>query len=940
MRCSSIDLVLGAVAELAARLIAEHGAGLPDPIVAYRDGTRWVQSWEPAPLGEALADELPWRERGVYLITGGLGGLGGVLARYLAESYRARLVLTGRSPLPPREQWDAWLAENDDDEAAGDKIRVLEALDELGAEVVVEQADVADEQAMRRVVAAARERFGRLDGVLHVAGVPGSGGLIQGKRRDEADAVLAPKVAGMRVLEAVLGDEPPDLVLIYSSMGVVLSPLGQADYCAANCALDAFAHRLRQTWPQVRTVAVNWGPWEEVGMTAAADRGAASGPAILARGGMSPDEGVEALGRILSRHRGVQIVTSAIDLTALLAEEKRAVHGLEGPEPGEALERPLHQRPGIATPYVEPRSSLEERMAELWQELLGITPVGIHDDFIELGGHSLVGIQLYSRIQQVFGVTVPLAVLFEKQTIAAMAAVIAEGDEVQPVEAPVVPVPRDRPLPLSFAQERLWFLTQLEPESSAYNIPQAFRFRGPIEVAAIARSLEEIVRRHEVLRTTYGEGPEGAVQIIAPPAPLPLAVVDLTAAGGEEEAIRLLWRESGRPFDLARERVIRACLLRLAPREHLLAVTVHHIVFDVWSQIVLLRELTENYLASTSGRKPRLPALEVQYADFAVWQRERLRDEVLERQIAYWTERLGAQPPAPALSTDRPRPPVESFAGGRLPVAIEPDLAARLETLSRERAATLFMTMVAIFQALLHRLTGQDDLTLGTPVGGRTRPEVQDLIGTFINNLVLRIDLGGDPPFAELLERVREVALEAFAHQELPFEKLVEVLQPERDLSRAPLFQVMFVLKTLPAPIDITAPTGVELTPLAIDPGSAIYDLTLSLDESLSGWMEYNRDLFDASTMARLVGHLQRMAQGAVEDPEKRLSELPLLASCERHQLLAEWNDTGRRSSDACLHELIAAQTQHTPDAVAVTFEGATLSYGELGRQSDRLAGW
>ncbi|MCP4658782.1 MAG: KR domain-containing protein, partial [bacterium] len=392
VRCSSIDLVLDAAEEPAARLIAELGAGLPDPVVAYREGSRWVQSWEPAPLGEAREDQLPWREQGVYLITGGLGGLGGVMARYLAETCRARLVLTGRSPLPAREQWDSWLAEHgdDDDEGTGDKMRALEALVELGAEVVAERADASDEQAMRRVVAAARERFGRLDGVLHFAGVPG-GGLIQGKRRGEMAAVLAPKVAGMRVLEAVLGDEPPDLVLIFSSMGVVLSPLGQVDYCAANCVLDAFAHRLRGTWPQARTVAVNWGPWEEVGMTAAAERGAGSGPALLAHGGISPAEGVEALRRILSRYRGAQIVTSAIDLSALLAEEKRALHGVEGPEPGAALERPRHQRPGIATPYAAPRNSLEERLAELWQELLGIAPVGIHDDFIELGGHSLLG---------------------------------------------------------------------------------------------------------------------------------------------------------------------------------------------------------------------------------------------------------------------------------------------------------------------------------------------------------------------------------------------------------------------------------------------------------------------------------------------------------------------------------------------------------------------
>ncbi|MCP4660644.1 MAG: AMP-binding protein, partial [bacterium] len=355
------------------------------------------------------------------------------------------------------------------------------------------------------------------------------------------------------------------------------------------------------------------------------------------------------------------------------------------------------------------------------------------------------------------------------------------------------------------------------------------------------------------------------------------------------------------------------------------------------SQIVLLRELTESYRALTSGREPRLPALEVQYADFAVWQRERLRDEALERQIGYWTERLGSQPPAPELPTDRPRPPVETFAGDRLHLRIEPALTARLETLSRERGTTLYMTMLAIFQTLLHRITGQDDLSTGTPVGGRTRPEVKDLIGMFINNLVLRIDLGGDPPFVELLERVREVALEAFAHQELPFEKLVEVLRPQRDLSRTPLFQVMFVLQTYPAPDEVATPAEVELTTLPIDPGSAIYDLTLNLEEDLTGHFEYSTDLYDAATIRRLAEHLRNLVQGVVAEPARRLSELPLLTAAERRQL-AEWNATPELVPALRLDVQVAAWSARRPEAPALVFAEGTWTYRELDRRADRVA--
>ncbi|MCP4655421.1 MAG: AMP-binding protein, partial [bacterium] len=475
-------------------------------------------------------------------------------------------------------------------------------------------------------------------------------------------------------------------------------------------------------------------------------------------------------------------------------------------------------------------------------------------------------------------------------------------------------------------------------------LPQAFRLEGPLEVTALRRSLDEIVRRHEALRTVFVQGESGPRQVISPVQPAAFSLVDCRA-GGEREAWGLLRREAARPFDLKRDPMLRAVLLRLAdaPDLHLLLVVMHHIAADFWSQVVFLRELSELYTAFRAERAPRLPELAVQYPDFAAWQRDRLRGEVLEQQIDYWREQLGGgEPPLAELPTDRPRPPVETFAGARHWFELEPELRAGIEVLSREQGATLFMTMLAAFQTLLYRYTGQAGLTIGSPVAGRTRPEVEELIGVFINNLVLRTEIEGDPDFRQLLERTRKVALHAFAHQDLPFEKLVEALRPQRDLSRAPLFQVMFVLHNVPAEGGYAELPDLRLTALQVDPGTAIYDLTMTLyepGEALSGWIEYNSDLFDESTIARMEGHFHHLLRAAVAAPGERVSELPLVAASERHQLISAWNDTEIPVPQRPLHELITAQAERTPEAVAVVFEGATWTYRELDERSDLLAG-
>jgi amino acid adenylation domain-containing protein len=594
-----------------------------------------------------------------------------------------------------------------------------------------------------------------------------------------------------------------------------------------------------------------------------------------------------------------------------------------------------------------PRNPTEELLVRLWAERLGLEPaqIKVDDNFFDLGGHSLLATLLISRIREDLRVDLPLHSFFDAPTPAGLARVILalrEGPETPPIQT----VPRTGPLPLSFAQERLWFLDQLEPGSDLYNIAAAERLLGRLDAPALRASLDEIVRRHEPLRTTFAVEGGGPVQRIGPPRPEALPAVDLSglAAGTRRrEAERLAAEEGRRGFDLERGPLLRTTLLRLAGDDHLLLLTLHHIVADGWSMGVFVRELSSLYAALTADRPASLPELPVQYADVAVWQRRRLGGEALAAQLAYWQRQL-AGAAVLELPSDRPPTAMRGWRGASLPFTLSAGLKAALAAFAHRERATLFMALLAGFQALLSRYAAQADVAVGTAIANRDRAELEGLIGFFVNTLVLRTDLAGDPDRRELMRRVREVALDAYAHQDLPFEKLVEELAPARDLSRPPLFRVMLVLQSEPLP----APSlpGIEATPLPLASRTAKFDLTLSLAPEgggLGGWLEYATELFDGVTVQRLLGHLERLLQGLVDDEaqEARLSSLPLLAPAERLQLLAEWNDGGAAAVDGrCLHELFADQAARTPEAVAlVSPDGCQrLTYRDLDRRAEGLA--
>jgi amino acid adenylation domain-containing protein len=588
---------------------------------------------------------------------------------------------------------------------------------------------------------------------------------------------------------------------------------------------------------------------------------------------------------------------------------------------------------------------MEELLAGILAEVLALPRVGPHDDFFALGGHSLLATQVVSRIRQVFGVELVLRQFFEAPTVAQLSRVVREARAEGLVQVPpIVPVPRQGDLPLSFAQQRLWFLDQLDPENAAYNLPAAMRLSGEISVDLLERVFTEVVRRHEVLRTTFSSLDGKPAQVIAPPAArVALPVIDLSslpAAAREPLALALALEEARYPFDLERGPMLRLALVRLESLDHLLLMTMHHVASDGWSQGVLMREIGILHDAFSQDLPSPLPELPVQYADFAVCQRSWLQGDVLEAQIAYWKRQLAEAPRVLDLPTDRPRPASQTFRGAIRPVAFPAAMLEAVHSLCRREGVTSFMVLLAAWSVLLGRHAGQDDVLVGTPVAGRNRREIEDLIGFFVNTLVLRADLAGAPSFTELLGRVRGAALDAFAHQDLPFERVVEELVTERDLSRSPLIQAVFAQQNVFG----SAPKmpGVAISQLVLDSGVAKFDLLLALYEipdGLAGSLQHNTHLFDGSTAERLLARFAALLEGAVADPGRSVADLPLLLPAELGEVLWERNATAAAyPREANLPELFAAVAGEHPDAPAIVSDGEVWSYRDLDEASNRLA--
>ena len=606
-----------------------------------------------------------------------------------------------------------------------------------------------------------------------------------------------------------------------------------------------------------------------------------------------------------------------------------------------ALPKPELKKLDEVRSHVAPRTPVEKNLATIWAELLDVEQVGVHDNFFDLGGDSLTAIRVLSRVAQQYGTDFHVQNLFDAPTIEEFSRIIQA--KAQPAaRAALQPRGREQAVPLSYPQQVLWIVDQLHPSALCYNIAETFRIKGDLNVAALQWALTEIVRRHEALRTRFVVEGELPVQYINPPGNLPLPVIDLRnveASTREQRAQQLMVQRAREPFYLKKGPLLRALLVRLGDLEHKLMVTVHHIATDGWSQAILWSELGALYGAFGQEKSP-LAELPIQYADYAQWQRKWLDEEKLQQHLVYWKRQLAKMPVELKLPSDRPRPGIQTFRGAREALKLDFELSQAVKKVSRAQGVTAFMLLLAVFKTLLHRYSGEEDIAVGTAIADRRRMESEGMIGFFINTLVLRTDLSGNPRFSDLLQRVGSVALEAHRHQDVPFLKLVEQLAAKRNLNNNPLFQVIFVLEN--TPLAALSLPGLQADPVPMDIGTAIGDLLLSFTEvknEFQGFMEYNTDLFDRTTIRRMISSYMTLLQAVVAEPEKDIESLALIPTEDQARLMLECKGTQAEfPGEKCLHTLFAEQAERTPEAVALADKEQKLTYSDLNRRANQLA--
>ena len=1006
LRCAQVDLEGADAASDAERIYSELDvAQSGTTTVAYRQGRRFSPYLTSVNMAERGGREIPIERGGIYLITGGLGGVGVHVASWLMKQYEARLIIVGRTSLPERSQWKTHLEK---ETVLAERIRNYMALEATGGEFLYEAGDVSDHSFLNDVVTRAESEWEwgePIAGIFHLAGTLSRDGhpdeshwdMMQDEEaavisRESVESQLRAKVYGTQALAPILEEREDAILVAFSSVNSFFGGTTLSAYSAANSFLEGFClHQRQQKGKSV--YCLSWSMWDDTGIARdipismkAASRSAGYEAISAVQGlnslavALSSTEpqvyvGLDGSNRnirrfikdVLPEKQTIKVYYSVkeagsfdeqafqgrvVETVGTVDKKHRAAieaHRAEsiqftftpriGQDEFNDAEEAAHSaalEAGLLT------TEVEKELARIWQDVLGQSKIGANDNFFAMGGHSLLATKLLSRISTAFQVEIPLRALFESPTIRGLAARIERVRRPKRIgtQATLQPIPRGGDLPLSFSQQRLWFLDQMQPGNAFYNMPAALRLKGQLDLKALERSLEEIVERHEALRTVFPKVDGKPSQVIFDKLQLPLAVTDLSDTAEDEreqEAVRLATEEVRRPFDLGEGPLFRASLLKLSDAEHILTLTMHHIVSDGWSVGIFARELITLYEAYSRGEEAELPKLPVQYVDFASWQRDWLQGDVLEKQLSYWKPQLAGRLPVLQLPTDRPRPLVQSFKGATRFFELPESISEGLNNLSREEGATLYMTLLAAFKTLLYQYSRQEEIIVGTPVANRRQQEVEELIGFFVNSLVLRTDCSGNPDFRTLLQRVREVSLGAFAHQDMPFEYLVEMLRPERDLSHSPLFQVMFVLQN--APREELKLAGLDMTPLNLHAGTSKFDLTLSMEEAegkLLGSLEYNTDLFDDQTITRMLSHFESLLEEIAADPSRPIARLP---RSEQSRLVFEWNQTGTDvEPEQFVQQLFERQSKERPDSIAVARLEEQLTYGELNARANQLA--
>ncbi|GGA37433.1 hypothetical protein GCM10007416_07930 [Kroppenstedtia guangzhouensis] len=839
LSCSAIDVSLPQggryqVRRLAGQLVAEAMTDTEDKVIAYRGMTRFVQSYTPLELKQADENNLPLKPGGVYLVTGGLGGIGLILARHLARQTKGKIILTSRTGLPDRREWTRHLSE---ETQFATRIRRVMELEEMGAEVDVQRVDVSDRHCMEGLVAYIEDRFGPLNGVIHAAGIIGGDtfNLIKELTKEDCEAHFKPKMYGLLVLEEVLRGKSLDFCLLMSSISAVLGGLGYSAYAASNLYMDAFVidrnREAERPW-----ISVNWSDWK---YWQEEDKEMQIGASVHELS-MTPEEGIDMFNRALTWHPGGLLVHSPGDLQNRIDQWVKLKSLREDGEGTEADPDSYHARPNLINEYLAPRTPTEEKLCRIWERSFRMERIGVQDDFLELGGDSLKAITVVSRIHKEFNVEVTVAELFNFSNIEGLAAHIesAEKSRYNAIE----PAPEKEFYELSSAQKRFYILHRLHPESTAYNDTSVILLEGKVDKKRLERGFQKLVQHHEIFRTTIEMVGDVPKQKIHPQADLEVEYFEAA-----ESELQGIIRRFVRPFDFNRPPYLRIALIRLEEQRHILVIDLHHIVTDGVSYDIFVRDFLTLYAGGD------LAPLRIQYKDYAEWQNSEQEKNEINRHKEYWLNCFRDGIPLLQLPLDFPRPKTWNFTGSTVSFAIGKELTQKIRDLAAREETTLFTVLLAAYNVLLGKYSGQDDIVIGTPVTGRPHADLQNIIGVFVNMLAMRNRPQHDKTFHEFLREVRAHALEAFEHQKYQYEDLVAELGLQGNLNRNPLFDTVFLLQNMDT--EEMEVNGLRVSSYDYDHQRAQFDLLLRAvegEETIGMTLEYANTLFKRESMEKL----------------------------------------------------------------------------------------
>jgi iturin family lipopeptide synthetase A len=946
LSCRSIDVTLPGPGtsdeeKLVNQLLKEFTTGNPDKtqIIAYRDNHRWVQVFEPVQLEQSNKKASRLKEGGVYLITGGLGGIGLAMAEYLAKNVKARLVLTGRTPLPPRNQWQQWLKteSNSENEPVIQKIRKILDLEKSGSQVLVFSAEVENPEQMQAVINRAEEHFGGFNGVIHSAGTA-DGAMIQLRTRETSEQVFLAKIRGTLVLDRLLKGTPLDFFILCSSIGSVLTQIGQVGYCAANCFLDAYAHS--KFYQHGTFTSINWDRWQNVGIATIIEKQHKQLTGEELTGGITPGEGVEALARILAEPLP-QVIVSTRELEPLIEQFKGInASSLMKSLAGVSESKAVYQRPDLDTEYAAPRDETQQTVANIWQNFFGFEQIGIHDDFFELGGDSLKAMVVLSKIHKEFDVEIPINEIFTRPTIEKLSEYMNSADKSAYFS--IEPAEKKEYYPLSSSQKRLYVLQQMQKNSTAYNESQVVVYEpGPGE-QVLVNAFKKLIRRHESLRTSFQMNGDKPVQRIHDDVPFDLENYE---PGRDLPGNHDLIRRFIRPFDLSRAPLLRAWIIKTNPQKYILIVDLHHIITDGTSNRLLWKEFTALH------QERELPGLRIQYKDYAQWFNSKQRQSGRINHEKYWLSALAGELPVLDLPTDYPRPDQQSYEGKIQGFAIGKEETQALKNPAPGEDITLYMKLLAIFNVFLYQLTGQEDIIVGTPTAGRRHADLEHIIGMFVNTLPIRNYPQPEKTFSQFLKEVKKHSLASYENQDYAFEDLIDKLNVQRDVSRNPVFDVFFIFQSQENGKEGENREKTFITDTFQDyqPAIAKFDMTLYVNEyseRITFGIEYCVKLFKDETIRRYTGYIKKIISSIITEVHRELRTIDMISADEKNRLLNVFNHTaadypGEKTIDQLFHD----QERQTPGYIAVKGKSAgkfpgdiSLTYRTLARYSGHLA--